>query len=139
MASVLKYNIGTDAVEWYRTSIDTGTYLTDPNDLNTPLPGYLINPDISALVGVLQKFWTVDAGVVREMTQQEKDVVLQAEADAAAVIEDQRIASLDDKIDVNFSSITLTKIDAKIDNIGSLSDAKSFLKKLCRYIIKFTA
>ena len=137
MANVLKYDTGTGAVEWYRRSVDSGQYISVPNDINSPLPGHLINPDISA-AGTKIKFWKVSAGAVVLMTQQEQSAVLQAEADAAQAIEDSRIAALDDKMDLNLSAILLTKADNAIDNIGSLSDAKTFLKKLCRFIVKFT-
>lgn len=86
----------------------------------------------------LTKYHKVDAGVVREMTQAEKDTLDAAEAQAVIDAENARVLDLDNKID-NLGIMILTKIDNKIDAIGSLADAKAFLKKLCRYIIKFTA
>lgn len=86
----------------------------------------------------LTKFYLVDNGVLREMNQEEKDALLAEEAQAIIDAENARILNLDDKID-GINGITLVKIDTKIDEIGSLADAKVFLKKLCRYIIKFIA
>ena len=78
----------------------------------------------------------VVGGVVVAKTQIEinaYDAAIQAAADAAELA---RIAALDDKISATqISDAVLTKADNAIDNIGDLSDAKVFLKKLCRYIV----
>ena len=88
----------------------------------------------------LTKFHVVDSGAVREMTQQEKDALTAYEQAQAEQAETDRINALDDLIDSGeIPSMVLTKIDNAIDNIGSLADAKAFLKKQCRYIIKFIA
>lgn len=85
----------------------------------------------------LTKYHMVDSGVVRLMTQQEKDIYDAYLAQQADNIETTRINSLDDKISaINVGDFTLTKIDTAIDNISNLDDAKVFLKKLCRAIIK---
>ena len=86
----------------------------------------------------LTKYHKVDNGMVREMTQTEKDTLLAEEAQAIIDAENARIVSLDDGIE-GLPIMTLTKIDNAINNIGNLNDAKVFLKKLCRYIIKFIA
>jgi len=71
-----------------------------------------------------------------DWTQQEIDDYEQAIADAIVQAELDRINDLDDEVSkVNLTDITITKVDTAIDNIGSLADAKVFLKKLCRYII----
>lgn len=87
----------------------------------------------------LTRFHIVDNGVIRLMTQLEKDTLLAEEALALIEAENARILGLDDKIQVGLDGITITKIDTAIDNIGNLNDAKVFLKKLCRYIIKHIA
>jgi hypothetical protein len=90
------------------------------------------------LFNSLTKYYKVDNGIVREMTQTEKDAFDQEELQAQIEAENKRILDLESKIqDTALSGITLSKIDNAIDNIGSLADAKVFLKKLCRYIIKF--
>lgn len=92
------------------------------------------------LFNSLTEYHIVDNGVVRLMTQVEQDAYEQAKAQAIIDQENQRISGLDDLIqNTGLQGITLTRIDVAIDNIGSLQDAKTFLKKLCRYIIKFIA
>jgi len=86
----------------------------------------------------ITKYWVVDNGIPREMTQDEKDQLDAWEQQQSEQAETDRINALDDKIE-NLPSITLTKVDTAIDNIGSLSDAQLFLKKLCRFIIKYIA
>lgn len=87
----------------------------------------------------ITEYHVYDNGI-REMTQQEKDDYDAWKAQQAADIENARIAGLDDLIeDSGLASITLTKVDTVINNIGDLADAKTFLKKLCRFIIKFIA
>jgi len=76
----------------------------------------------------------VDEAVV-EMTQDEKDAILQAEADAIALAEASRVTGIDDKMaDYDMSGVKLTRVENAIDNIGNLNDAKKFLKRLVRYI-----
>jgi hypothetical protein len=86
----------------------------------------------------ITKFHIVDTGVVRVMTQVEKDALLAEETQTVINAENQRILDLDLKID-NLPTMTLTRVDTAINNIGNLNDAKVFLKKLCRYIIKHIA
>lgn len=70
-----------------------------------------------------------------DMTQAEKDAIAQAEADALAQAESARLLALDDSItNVDVTGTKLQKIETAIDNIGSLNDAKKFLKRLVRYI-----
>ena len=87
----------------------------------------------------LTKYHIVDSGQVREMTQAEKDQLDAWELQQREQAETDRINALDDKLSEDLSSVVLTKADNAIENIGSLADAKVFLKKLCRYIIKFVA
>ena len=85
----------------------------------------------------LTKYHIVDNGIVRLMTQAEKDALDVEEAQAEIDKENTRIVGLDDLMNVDLSGMILTKVDIAINNIGSLADAKIFLKKLCRYIIKY--
>lgn len=85
----------------------------------------------------LSKFHKVDNGIVRLMTQAEADAFITEEIQASVSVENTRITEMDNRMGVDLSGITLTKIDNAINNIGSLADAKTFLKKLCRYIIKY--
>ena|SRR3990167_4307697 len=70
-----------------------------------------------------------------DMTQAEKDIILQAEADAKAQAEAAQLTLMDNAItDVDITGIKLQKVETAIDNIGTLNDAKKFLKRLVRYI-----
>ena len=90
------------------------------------------------IVESITRFHKVDGGKVRFMTEAEKLALIAEEERAVIDAENTRILSLDNKID-EIGTMTLFKIDGKIDAIGNLQDAKLFLKKLCRYIVKFTA
>jgi len=127
MANVVLFNETTKQALRYLKSVSTTPY--------TSRPDAVVNPDVSAFANVPIKYWKVVAGVVSEMTQAQKDAVDQAEADALAAADLASIQALDDRIDNVDMDVILTKADNAIDNIGSLADAKVFLKKLCRYII----
>lgn len=108
-------------------------YSADPSIVDG-LPNILKIP--RDVFNALTKYHIVDAGVVREMTQAEKDQLDAWEAQKVIDAENARLVAMDDRIESSIlSGITLTKIDNAIDNIGSLEDAKVFLKKLCRYIV----
>lgn len=86
----------------------------------------------------ITKYHIVDGGTVREMTQAEKDALDAEEAQAVIDAESARILDLDNKIEL-VNGTTLAKIDTRIDAIANLADAKTFLKRMCRYIIKYVA
>ena len=94
MAAVLIYNIENNRAVQYLASVDTPLYSSRPD--------VLVNPDLSELAAVPFQYWIVDAGIVREMTQLEKDAMAaeqlaaQLEAENAAVNE-ARIADLETK------------------------------------------
>uniref|UniRef100_A0A6M3J0W4 Uncharacterized protein n=1 Tax=viral metagenome TaxID=1070528 RepID=A0A6M3J0W4_9ZZZZ len=91
-----------------------------------------------ATFNALTKYHIVDSGQVRLMTQVEKDQLDAWEAQKAEQAETDRMNALDDLIESSqLSGLTLARADTAIDNIGDLADAKVFLKKLCRFIIKF--
>ena len=109
-------------------------YSADPN-IVSGLPNILEIP--RDLFNSLTKYHIVDSGQTREMTQIEKDILDQAELQAQIDTENKRITDLDDLLQTDLSGLILTRIDIAINNITNLNDAKIFLKKLCRYIIKF--
>lgn len=127
MAHIVIYDTNTLKVLDYKMSVNTPDYM-GRNDV-------LFDPVLPT--GIPLKYLKVDSGQVVEMNQPEKNAIDAAEAQAAVDAENARITSLDDKMDIDLSGMTLTKADNAIDNMGSLADAKTFLKKLCRYIIKF--
>lgn len=68
MADIIEYNpddlIVANKVINYFESFDTSYYLSG---------NYLINPDLSAVSEVEQKYWKVDTGAVVEMSTEEKE------------------------------------------------------------------
>jgi len=52
----------------YRTSVD-------PNSLTEPEVNFVVNPDVSAVLGQLTKYWIITGDVVTLMTQAEMDIV----------------------------------------------------------------
>ena len=68
MADIIEYNpddlIVANKVINYFDSFDTSYYLSG---------NYLINPDLSAVSEVEQKYWKVDTGAVVEMSTEEKE------------------------------------------------------------------
>lgn len=126
--------------DYIRFSPDTKRILerwisVDPSTIDG-LPN-ILQVSRSEVEGVT-KFHLVDNGIVREMTQAEQDALLAEEAQAVIDDENQRILDLDLKID-NLPTMTLTKIDTAIDNITNIAGVKAFLKKQCRYILKYIA
>jgi len=83
----------------------------------------------------LSEYHKVESGSLVLMSQAEIDAKDQAEVDAQTQLVTDRLTALDDDLVVDRSSLILTKADNAIDQIGSLADAKVFLKKLVRYII----
>lgn len=82
-------------------------------------------------------FHKVDFGVVRLMTQAEKDAMIAAEAQARITEEAARLVSMDTSIgSVKIVDFPMVKVDGVIDAIANLADAKLFLKRLCRYVAK---
>jgi len=95
------------------------------------------NSSNSFLSSIPRRYLKISGTSVVEMTQSEKDAVDQAIADAQKQAETDRINKLEDKLQaIQTGDFPLTKIDNAIDNIQDLNDAKAFLKKLVRGIIK---
>lgn len=57
----------------------TKVYLRSVNTPDYPTESWIINPDLSGVSGVLQKYWKIVGDTVVEMTQPEKDAVDEAE------------------------------------------------------------
>ena len=70
------------------------------------------------------------------LTQEEKDLLSSISAANSASNETNRILLFDNSISsAKIADATLAKVDAKIDAIASLDDAKTFLKRLARYLL----
>ncbi len=67
----------------YLESVNGAEYILDLNvpkdQLQGKTPNILINPDLSAVQGVDQKYWKIQNGSVVEMTQAEKDAIATSE------------------------------------------------------------
>lgn len=70
-------------------------YLQSVNTPDYPIGDWVINPDLSGVVGVPQKYWKLTGDVVSEMTQPEKDAVDAAEA-AAVLFTSAEAEQIDD-------------------------------------------
>ena len=125
MPEYIQYNAqGLIIQKWY--SVDPSIVAGLSNILN-------VDRDTFRL---LTKYWIVDNGILRQMTQGEKDQLDLWEQNQVKQTETNRINDLDTEATSDLSSVVLTKMDNAIGNIGSLDDAKAFLKELCRFIIK---
>src|SRR3990167_7064527 len=72
---------------------------------------------------------------IRLLNQEEKDAIILAQQQALDQYEASRVTNLDNVIsNIDMTGIKLQKVEQAIDNIGSLAEAKIFLKKLVRYI-----
>ena len=85
----------------------------------------------------LTKYRKVDNGQVVEMTAAEKSALDLEEAQERQAERQAEIDVIDDRFTA-VQTISLTKVENAIDNIGNLNDAKVFLKRLCRYIATFS-
>ena len=74
--TIVKYRAD-GTVEWARThGIDSGPYLSDPNDYSTELPGFSVEPNLSSVKGIDIIYWKRGlGGQYRRMNQAERDVV----------------------------------------------------------------
>jgi len=61
---------------------------TDPNGLPEPIANYIEEPDLSAVAGQPNKYWTITGDVVTLMSQAEQDAV-DADIEAAKVLSDR--------------------------------------------------
>ena len=102
----------------YMTSVDTGQFLIDPNDITKPLPNFLIHPEVPIAP---RQYWKCENGEVVEMNQSEKDAIdlanqpLPPEPLKVAVICDENGNNCKD---LSEGWATITKIDGQSGFIG---------------------
>jgi hypothetical protein len=89
-ANIVVYNSSDTVVPGrvtaYLISRNTPDYLADPNDVNTPLWGYLIHPDLSAVQGVNRSYWkVVGSSAVIPMTDIEINALVTVSTEATTV------------------------------------------------------
>lgn len=88
----------------------------------------------------MESFVKVDASIVDgsrvvDMSDDEINAIISAQQQSIEVEQDAKLVQIDS--DINGTDVgqeSLTKTDAEIDAIGSLDDAKIFIKKLVHYI-----
>lgn len=61
----------------------TKQYITSANTVEYPVQDWIIEPDLSAVIGFASKYWTISGDVVSLMSQAERDAVDAAELAAA--------------------------------------------------------
>jgi hypothetical protein len=93
----------------------TKQYLTSvsPAELPEALANYIEEPDLSAVAGVPNKYWTITGDVVSEMSQGEKDAV------DAQITSDKRDAEIQTEID-NLESVMRQLSKLMVDEINIL-------------------
>lgn len=79
------------------------------------------------------RFLKVEGEALLPMTQAEIDAIKAQDVLDSQNAELARLSALDNDL-ASAKTISLPKIEAEIDKISSLSDAKVFLKRLCRYL-----
>jgi len=113
-----------------------------PHELPEPLANYIENPDLSNVVGVPTRYWTITGDVITEMSQAEKDAVdaalLQAARDAVADQIDQvediiRALALTLLDELNNHSLKINAILDAADNAGNLVGFKASMLAIADY------
>lgn len=79
------------------------------------------------------RFLKVDGDDLLLMTRAEMDAIIAQDAINAKNAELARLAAVDTDI-ASIKTISIPKVEAAIDSISNLNDAKVFLKRLCRYL-----
>lgn len=123
----------------HRTTLQ---YLPSANTPDYPVIDWIINPDLSAVIGVANKYWKVTGDVVSEMTQGEKDA-----KDAADLTfqRDAAVAQLQQTEDVlrafmltvldelNLHAAKTNSIMTAIDNNSTLANIKTAIAAIADY------
>jgi len=86
----------------------TRQFIQSANTPDYSVDDWIINPDMSAVAGVAQKYWVIAGDAVSEMGQSAKDVVTAAEAQA---MEDGEIAEADSGFLRRFALILIDELN----------------------------
>lgn len=138
MPSLLIFNPLTKQVkDWrYGGITDLCLYQAKPGELvytdeTTPTENEMRH----TLSGKVWKYMKVEGTNVIDMTQGEKDQVDSYENSVKESEHLSGVLAVENRFSgLNQSKFPMTKADAVIDNIQNLNDAKTFLKKLVRWI-----
>lgn len=72
----------------------TKQYFKSVNTPDFPAADWIINPDLTALIGVPSKYWNISGDTITEMSQAEKDQV-DADEQASAIVDENHLATFD--------------------------------------------
>lgn len=100
----------------------TNEYRRSVNTSDFDVADWIINPDLSSVVGVPNRYWVITGDVVSEMTQGQKDAL------DAATLSDSRDSTanhLNELEDVlrAFALAVLDELNAKTDKVNAILDA----------------
>jgi hypothetical protein len=99
---------------------------------------YIINPDLSAVAGVPNRYWKITGDSITEMSQAEKDAVdnaaLQASRDALA----NQIDQVEDVLRASLLSI-LDEFNAHADKINAILDSADAATSLADFKTRMAA
>ena len=118
----------------HRTSKDY-LYSVSPNSLPEPIGNYIENPDLSAVAGEPNKYWTITGDVVTLMNQAEQDAA-DAAIDAQRVSDEKSVATSGTDTDrrlLGFMQVMVDEINTLRQSAGipparSLQDYKTATK-----------
>lgn len=111
----------------------TKAYITSANTVEYPVQDWIIEPDMSAVVGLPSKYWVITGDVVSAMPQAERDALdaaeLQAQRDATSarldLIEDiARAGTLVQLDELNSHATKINAILTAIDNGSNAAEIK---------------
>lgn len=120
----------------------TKQYLQSVNTPDYPVGQWIINPDLSAVAGVPNRYWKITGDSITEMSQAEKDALdnaaLQASRDALAnqidQVEDVLRATLLTVLDeFNAHAAKINAILTAADNATNLNDFKTAMLAITDY------
>jgi len=109
-------------------------YVASANTPEYPVAEWIINPDLSGVVGVPTKYWSISGDTVMEMSQAEKDAVDTAETEAFRDGTAERVDQVEDIIralslvlldELNLHAERTNGILTAIDNGASLAAIKT--------------
>jgi hypothetical protein len=110
----------------------TKVFVASANTVDYPVQDWIIEPDMSAVVGFPSKYWVITGDVVSLMSEAERDVLdaaaLEAQRDAKAA----RMDNLEDELRATqmATNLGLNQTNARINDFLDAVDAATTLANL---------
>ena len=128
---VVRFDPSTGTYQGCQSIGNTNVFLTDPNDLKTARPGFLVVDPLTCQTASFAKidsrYRKVETGQVVEMTQPEKDAL------DAPTPEQIKQAALQSEASANlYCTDDLSVIDAEVDKAKDLDALKEIVKTVAR-------